>query len=33
MWGLTTIKLSGTPAVGPATNLVGERWTQTDLTP
>jgi N4-gp56 family major capsid protein len=33
MWGMTTIKLSGTPAVGPATNLVGERWTQTDLTP
>jgi N4-gp56 family major capsid protein len=33
MWGLSTIKFSGTPAVGPATNLVGERWTQTDLTP
>ena len=33
MWGLTTIKFDGTPAMGPATNITGERWTQTDLTP
>jgi N4-gp56 family major capsid protein len=33
MWGLTTIKLSGTPPIGPASNTVAERWTQTDLTP
>jgi hypothetical protein len=33
MWGLSTIKFTGTPAVGPASNPVGERWTQIDLTP
>jgi len=33
MWGLTTIKFSGSPAMGPATNTTAERWTQIDLTP
>lgn len=33
MWGLTTIAFDGTPAMGPASNIKGERWTQTDLTP
>jgi len=33
MWGLTTVKFAGTPAMGPATNITAERWTQADFTP
>jgi N4-gp56 family major capsid protein len=33
MWGLKTVAFSGTPAVGPASNTKGERWTQADFTP
>jgi N4-gp56 family major capsid protein len=33
MWGLSTVSFDGTPAMGPASNIKAERWTQADLTP
>jgi len=32
MWGLKLVAFDGSPAMGPASNTAGARWTQVDIT-